>query len=176
MYAPDSPIGAGDRAPDFSLPDRSGAPINLYTRVRGGTPVVMFYPDVASFSSEVAALQRAMERVPLGGVDLFVVVRASADALPEVTYGTIFVVADATGQAVKSYGFAADAGPLALRFDPNLRLTALRAAGAGQEPLTAVVLPSSEAPPEELARALGAAATLAGARTVFGDEWMVQRP
>lgn len=130
MYAPDSPIGAGDRAPGFSLPDRSGAPINLYTRVRGGTPVVMFYPDAASFSSEAAALQRAMERVPLGGVDLFVVVRASADALPEVTYGTIFVVADATGQAVKSYGFAADAGPLALRFDPNLRLTALRAAGA----------------------------------------------
>ena len=130
MYAPDSPIGAGDRAPDFSLPDRSGAPINLYTRIRGGTPVLVFYPDAASFSSEAAELQRAMEPLLSGGFDLFIVVRAAADALPEVADGTMLVVADAAGQTAKSYGFAADAGPLALRFDPNLRLTALRASGA----------------------------------------------
>lgn len=130
MYTPDSPIGAGDRAPDFSLPDRTGAPINLYTRVRGGTPVVMFYPDAASFASEAAELQRALEPVSPDEVDLFVVVRAATDALPEVAAETMLVVADAAGQTAKSYGFAADAGPLALRFDPNLRLTALRATGA----------------------------------------------
>ncbi len=100
MYTTDSPIGAGDRAPDFTLPDRTGAPINLYTTVGGGTPLVVFYSDVASFSSEVAALREAMERVAPGDMDLFVVVRAPADSLPEsvdVPGATIFMVADAAG-------------------------------------------------------------------------------
>jgi len=134
LYSPDSPIGAGDRAPDFSLPDRSGAPINLYTTVRGGTPLLLFYPDAASFASEAADLRRAMAPVTPGEMDLIVIVRASAEALPEIAPdqegGDMFVVADAAGQTATAFGFAAGAGPLALRFDPNLRLTALRAAGA----------------------------------------------
>lgn len=133
MYSPDSPIGAGDRAPDFSLPDRTGAPINLYTKVGGGTPLLIFYPDLTRFSAEAAQLQNALGRVSLGEVDLFVIVGASADALPEIQNGSggrMFVVADPAGQTAKAYGFSAGAGTLALRFDANLRLTALRAAGA----------------------------------------------
>ena len=133
MYTPDSPIGAGDRAPDFTLSDRTGAPVNLYTNVRGGTPVLVFYPDPASFSAQVADLRRAIARVAPGDIEVFAVVRAPADLLPEtdeVAGGAICVVADVAGATAKAYGFAPDAGPLALRFDPNLRLTALRAAGA----------------------------------------------
>lgn len=130
MYTPDSPIGAGDRAPDFSLPDRTGASINLYTKIRGGTPLLVFYPDAASFSDEAAELRRALEPVSPGEVDIFAIVRAPADSLPDIPGGEMLVVADPAGQTAKAYGFAADAGPLALRFDPNLRLTALRAAGA----------------------------------------------
>lgn len=130
MYTPDSPIGAGDRAPDFSLPDRAGAPINLYTSIRGGTPLLVFYPDAAGFSAEAADLRRALEPVAPGEIDLFVIVRAPADSLPDIPVGEMFVLADPAGQTAKAYGFAAEAGPLALRFDPNLRLTALRAAGA----------------------------------------------
>lgn len=133
MYTPDSPISAGDRAPDFSLPGRDGAPINLYTKVSGGTPLLVFYPDVAGFLAEAVDLRRAMEPVAPGEMHLFVVVRAPADSLPDTTEasgGAMFVVGDAAGDTAKAYGFAADSGPLALRFDPNLRLTALRAAGA----------------------------------------------
>lgn len=133
MYTPDSPIGAGDRAPDFILPDRSGAPVNLYTRVRGGTPVLVFYPDADSFAADAAALQRALAPVGPGQVDLFAIVHAPHDALPELAAtadGSMFVVADPAGTAAKGFGFTADAGPLALRFDANLRLTALRVAGA----------------------------------------------
>lgn len=133
MYTPDSPIGAGDRAPDFILPDRAGFPINLYTRVRGGTPVLVFYPDAASFAADAAELQRAMEPVGPGQVDLFAVVHAPADALPDIVEAmeeAMFVVCDEAGVAAKAFGFTADTGPLALRFDPNLRLMARRAAGA----------------------------------------------
>jgi peroxiredoxin/predicted 2-oxoglutarate/Fe(II)-dependent dioxygenase YbiX len=133
LYTADSPIGAGDRAPDFTLPDRTGAMINLYTRVGGGTPLVIFYPDVASFSAEMAALREAMAQSAAGDMDLFAVVRAPAESLPETPEAsgvTMFVVADAAGGTATAYGLDAGAGPLALRFDPNLRLTALRAAGA----------------------------------------------
>lgn len=134
MYTPDSPIGAGDRAPDFTLPDRDGASINLYTRIGGGIPLLVFYPDVARFSSEVAQLQRVMERAAPGDMDLFAIVCAPPELLPEAapdtTGGAMFVVADPAGHTAKAYGFATDSGPLALRFDPNLRLTALRATGA----------------------------------------------
>lgn len=130
MYTPDSPIGAGDRAPDFTLPDRTGAPINLYTRVRGGMPLLVFYPDAAAFSAEAADLQRALNQVAPGEVDVFAIVRAAADALPETTNGAMFVVADKSGRTATQFGFTADSGPLALRFDSNLRLTARRAAGA----------------------------------------------
>ncbi len=133
MYTADSPIGAGDRAPDFTLPDRTGAKINLYTRIGGGTPLIVFYPDVASFSAEFAGLREAMARVAPGDMDLFAVVRAPAEALPDTAGalgGTLFVVADAEGRTATAYGFTGETDPLALRFDPNLRLTALRAAGA----------------------------------------------
>ena len=66
-------------------------------------------------------------------MDLFVVVRAPAESLPEsvdVPGATMFVVADAAGHTATAYGFSAESGPFALRFDPNLRLTALRADGA----------------------------------------------
>lgn len=130
MYTPNSPIGAGDRAPDFSLPDCHGAPINLYTKIRGGTPLLVFYPDVGSFSAEAADIGRAMDRVAPGEMDLFVIIRAAAESLPEPSSEAMFVVADEAGHTTNAYGFVTDSGPLALRFDPNLRLTALRAAGA----------------------------------------------
>ena len=130
MYTPDSPIGAGDRAPDFSLPDRTGAPINLYTMIRGGTPLLLFYPDIASFADEAAQLRSALERAPAGAFDVFAIIRAPADSLPDCLGATMSVVADPDGQTAKAYGLAASAGAIALRFDPNLRLTALRAAGA----------------------------------------------
>jgi peroxiredoxin len=133
LYTTDSPIGAGDRAPDFTLPDRTGAPINLYTTVGGGTPIVVFYPDVASFSAEAAGLREAMGRVAPGDMDLFVVVCEPVESLPEtgeVSGGKLVVVADAAGGTAAAYGYPAETDPLALRFDANLRLTALRATGA----------------------------------------------
>lgn len=133
MYSPDSPIGAGDRAPDFVLPDRTGALINLYTTIGGGTPLVAFYPDVASFSAEEARLREALAQLAPGDMDLFVVVRAPFEALPdtgEVSGGKLHVVADPPGNTVGAFGLAAASGPVTLRFDPNLRLTALRLAGA----------------------------------------------
>lgn len=133
MYTPESPIGAGDRALDFSLPDRTGATINLYTKVRGGTPLVVFYPDLASFQAEALALRSAMASVKLGEAELFVVVCTAAESLPEMERaesGGLYIVADAAGRTAKAYGLDIGAGPLALRFDPNLRLTALRSAGA----------------------------------------------
>ncbi|NKB48290.1 MAG: hypothetical protein GKS02_02885 [Alphaproteobacteria bacterium] len=129
MYTPDSPIGAGDRAPDFSLPDSTGAPINLYTRVRGGTPLLVFYPDAARFAVEAAQLHSVMEQVPPGEMDLFVIVGAPVDSLPTASGEAVYVVADPAGDTAKAYGFTAISGTLALRFDPNLRLTALRTAG-----------------------------------------------
>ncbi|MDH3738638.1 MAG: redoxin domain-containing protein, partial [Alphaproteobacteria bacterium] len=118
MYTPDSPIGAGDRAPDFSLPDRTGALINLYTKIRGGTPVVVFYPDVGSFADEAAQLTNAVARVPPGAFDVFAIVRAPADALPDnigSTASPIFVVADPDGQVAHAFGFASLSDKVALR-------------------------------------------------------------
>ena len=43
-----SPLSAGDRAPDFTLPDQSGTPVSLAGLLRAGPVVLFFYPIAAS--------------------------------------------------------------------------------------------------------------------------------
>jgi len=95
-------------------------------------PLVVFYPTADAFRTEADDLKDVVARAEDGAVDLFAVVRAPTDALPEIDDAPeqMFVVADATGRTAQAYGFTAEAGPLSLRFDTNLRLTARRAAGA----------------------------------------------
>lgn len=131
MYDSNSPIGAGDRAPDFSLRRADGQMINLYTGLSGHMPVVLFYPDAASLADEAPALRDAAAED--GIADIFAVVRAAPEALSaaaDTAGGAIQIMSDPDGKTARAYGFAADAGPMALRFDNNLRLTALRAEGA----------------------------------------------
>jgi peroxiredoxin Q/BCP len=39
-----TPLKAGDRAPDFTLPDTEGKPVALSTLLEGGPVILAFYP------------------------------------------------------------------------------------------------------------------------------------
>lgn len=127
MYDRNDPIGPGDRAPDFTLATPDGQPVNLYTRIRGGIPVVLFYADGAAAEADAGALEALAPRLAALRVEPFVVVAGErAPALP----APFRAVIDPAGGTIGQFGFAAGDAPMTLRFDPNLRLMGLRRGGA----------------------------------------------
>ncbi|MBS29513.1 MAG: hypothetical protein CL566_11450 [Alphaproteobacteria bacterium] len=131
QYRLDDPIGPGDRAPDFILPAASGEGpgVNLYTRVRGGVPLIVFYPDAEAYRAEVDALTAMADELSDDSVNPFLLVDSAAgEALPEP--GEPFhVLRDTGGKTASEFGLSLESGPLTLRFDANLRLTGLRRDG-----------------------------------------------
>ena len=67
-------VGAGDLAPDFTLPDTHGTPVSL-SELRGGPVAVVFVPFAFSgtCTSELCELRDAIEDFELAGVRLLVV-------------------------------------------------------------------------------------------------------
>ncbi len=129
-YNFDDPIGPGDRAPDFVLPDGDGKPVNLYTTVRGGMPLVLFYPDLAILQAEAASLAAVTDELTALPAHVFIVVDAApARTLPELA-APFHVVRDPGLTTLAACGLRADGRVIALRYDPNLRLTGLRRNGA----------------------------------------------
>ena len=130
MYTRDDPIGPGDRAPDFSLPVAGGGACNLYTSVRGGMPVLLFYPDAAQLQADADALRTDLTAARAHGLEPFILVRANADALTAAADGSPTALADPDGATARAYGLDPAGPPVALRFDANLRLTGRRLGGA----------------------------------------------
>lgn len=128
-YNIEDPIGPGDRAPDFVLFDGEGNPVNLYTSVRGGMPLVLFYPDLATLQAETAGLAAVTEELSALHAHVFIIVDATPEQpLPELA-APFFVVRDPGLTTLTACGLRADGAVLALRYDPNLRLTGLRRSG-----------------------------------------------
>jgi predicted 2-oxoglutarate/Fe(II)-dependent dioxygenase YbiX len=128
-YSFDDPVGPGDRALDFVLPDPDGKPINLYTGVRGGIPLLMFYPDMAMLQAEAPALLAMADELVAMKVHPFVAVNAPHSSLLPMLGKPFFVVHDTDGATLAAYGLRSDGEALTLRFDPNLRLMGLRRSG-----------------------------------------------
>ncbi len=153
MYSSSDPIGPGDRAPDFSLPSvGDGAPVNLYTRVRGGVPLVMFYPGGDAFLADRDALNALAPEMAAHGLNPFVVVNEPNGVdLPGLD-PPFFTLRDAEAKTAGTFGLDAGAAALTLRFDPNLRLTGLRREGAAaaRHFLDRVAAGKSNEPPKKV--------------------------
>lgn len=76
-------VSAGDRAPDFSLPDQFGAPVRLAGMLEGGPVILVFFPLAFSgvCTGELAALQTELSEFAARGVQLAAVSVDSKAAL-----------------------------------------------------------------------------------------------
>jgi peroxiredoxin Q/BCP len=77
--APGKRVGVGDAAPDFTLPDRSGAPVRLHDLTQQGTVVLYFYPkdNTRGCTAEACAFRDSYEAFTDAGAR---VVGVSADS------------------------------------------------------------------------------------------------
>lgn len=130
LMAPTHALSAGDRTPNFVLPDSTGAFRMFYERVQGRPAVLLFAEDVA------APLTDAVKALAGAGVDVFCIVRetsgAGVDA--ELWVDPARKISEALLAQTGLGGLAAlqDGAVAALLLDENQRLLAT-AAGAGAD-------------------------------------------
>ena len=110
-------LAAGDRAPDFALPDRTGRTIRL-SDYRGKKAVVLyFYPkdDTPGCTKEACAFRDQYQDLQDAGAEVIGVSSDSADSHAKFAskYSLPFVlVADPGGAVRKQYGVPATLGLL----------------------------------------------------------------
>ena len=81
--APAHPLSPGDRAPNFVLPDNSGAYTMFYERVQGGRIALVFdsaFP-AGDLAAGTAALDAAAGRFAAAGVEVFCVTLTEPDSI-----------------------------------------------------------------------------------------------
>ena len=141
LAAPTQALAAGDRTPNFVLPDHKGTFTMFYDTVVG-RPVVLlltgpFQPPI--LPAPLVAFQGAAERFASAGVDAFCIAQAPQEAAKALS-SKLHLWADAERKIstalLKQAGLAADAlaggQAVALMLDPNQRLLGVRT-GAGAE-------------------------------------------
>jgi peroxiredoxin Q/BCP len=110
-------VKVGDRAPDFSLPDAHGRPVNL-ADFRGQRPVVLyFYPkdDTPGCTKEACSFRDQFEDFKAVGAEVIGVSSDSSESHQRFAakYSLPFtLVSDQGGQVRKRYGVPATLGLL----------------------------------------------------------------
>lgn len=107
-------IGVGDRAPDFTLPDHTGASVSLADLTAAGDFILYFYP--ADFTpvctAEACAFRDDYDGVAEVGLSIVGISPQSVDSHRRFVerYELPFpLLADAGGKVIRAYGVA---GPL----------------------------------------------------------------
>jgi thioredoxin-dependent peroxiredoxin len=74
-------IGAGDKAPDFTLPSQTGEPVRLYDRIGERVVVLYFYPkdDTSGCTAEACAFRDSHEVFTEAGAEVIGVSSDSVD-------------------------------------------------------------------------------------------------
>jgi peroxiredoxin len=109
----------GDSAPDFTLPDATGKPVNLAARLREGPVVLKFYRGgwCPYCNLELRAWQRALPELRARGAQLIAVSPETPDnslSTQEKNALTFTVLTDAGGKVAGDYR-------LAFRLSPELQ-------------------------------------------------------
>jgi peroxiredoxin Q/BCP len=112
-------IGAGDKAPDFTLASQSGEQVRLYDRIGRGVVVLYFYPkdNTSGCTAEACAFRDSHEVFAEAGAEVIGVSSDSVDrhAAFAGKHGLPFtLLADEGGKVRKAYGV-----PAALGFIPG---------------------------------------------------------
>jgi predicted 2-oxoglutarate/Fe(II)-dependent dioxygenase YbiX/peroxiredoxin len=130
LNAPTQALAAGDRAPNFVLPDQNGKFTMFYDEVRG-RPVVLlltgaFHPPI--LPSPLLAFEAAAEQFDSAGIDVFCITQAKPEAVKAMST-KLHVWADAERKIGEAYlnqlgaGEALSGGNVvALMLDANQRL------------------------------------------------------
>lgn len=141
LQAPKHSLAAGDRAPNFVLPDQDGKFTMFYDRVQGRPMVLLFtgafQPPI--LPSPLAGFEAAAERFDAAGVDVFCIsiaapeaVRAMLHNLPRWMDPQRKISEAYLGQLGLGGCAALDGGnAVAVLLDPNQRLLAVRSGAHG---------------------------------------------
>jgi thioredoxin-dependent peroxiredoxin len=108
-------IGAGDKAPDFTLPSQAGEPVRLYDRIGERVVVLYFYPkdNTSGCTAEACAFRDSHEVFTEAGAEVIGVSSDSVDkhagfagkhSLP------FTLLSDPGGKVRKAYGVPAALG------------------------------------------------------------------
>jgi predicted 2-oxoglutarate/Fe(II)-dependent dioxygenase YbiX/peroxiredoxin len=130
-------LTAGDRAPNFVLPNPEGKFLMLYERVRGN-PFVLVFCAAAANNAELAAFTTRQSAFAEEGIDLFLVVDGpveAAAALAREIPPAAVVLADPKGAITAGYREAAGlgrGGTACLLLDANQRVIDRRGEQSGQ--------------------------------------------
>ena len=116
LFSSSSGIGVGDRAPDFSLPDRTGKTVHL-SDFRGKPVVLYFYPkdDTPGCTKEACAFRDSFEAFKDAGAEVVGVSSDSGEShqkFAEKFHLPFTLVSDAGGNVRKRYGVPATLGLL----------------------------------------------------------------
>ncbi len=108
-----TPLGLGERAPDFVLPRSDGTATRFYAAA-GGRPALLVFCRTTGEPAVAEALRRARAE----GAASIVVARESGDGLgPDVT-----VFTDPEGRVAAAYRLAPESAVTTFALDPNLRV------------------------------------------------------
>ncbi len=112
-------VGAGDKAPDFTLPSQSGEQVRLYDRIGEHVVVLYFYPkdNTSGCTAEACAFRDSHEVFAEAGAEVIGVSSDSVDrhaAFAGKHSLPFTLLSDAGGKVRKQYGV-----PAALGFIPG---------------------------------------------------------
>lgn len=126
----DSKLDVGDRAPDFILPDVTGAGRSFYGEIIGRPIILVFFENGARRQQmgELSALQSSLAKIR--EVQIFAIFVADIGSLaadaPTNGGGEPIVLADVKGKITEAYAArSACSGRFALVLDPNQRIVAI---------------------------------------------------
>src|SRR6201992_3736693 len=102
-------IQVGDKAPDFTLPAQTGAPVKLSDRLDQRVVVLYFYPkdETSGCTAEACAFRDSFEVFTDAGAEVIGVSSDSVDkhaAFAEHHSLPFTLLSDANGRGRKSYG------------------------------------------------------------------------
>jgi thioredoxin-dependent peroxiredoxin len=110
-----APVRVGDKAPDFTLPSQSGAPVRLHDRIGQRVVVLYFYPkdDTRGCTAQACAFRDSYQAFTGEGADVIGVSSDSVDrhaAFAGKHNLPFTLLSDAGGKVRKTYGVPATLG------------------------------------------------------------------
>lgn len=133
FQAPRNALAAGDRVPDFVLPDASGAFRHFYERARGRPMALLLLPDRAETAARAARARATATALARRGVDHLVVAPGDPDPAAGEAAAPAVWLADPKGKILEGLRRGAglpDGTAAWLLLDANQRLLDLRAGEA----------------------------------------------
>jgi len=108
-----SALREGEHAPDFALPDATGATVRLYEQLSSGPVVLLFYRGVwcPYCNLEIKAFQSALDEIRAAGANLLAISPQLPDgslSMQEKHHLQFPVLSDVKSEVSRSYGLCYD--------------------------------------------------------------------